>query len=50
MPSEQVDVFHMADQTFMEEERGSIPRLVHSNDEHSRFELIDCNRFRVFHL
>ena len=48
MLSEQVDVFRMADEAFMEEERGSIPRLVHSNDEHPRFELIDRDRLHVF--
>ena len=39
----------IADKAFMKEKGGAIPRLVHSNDEHSRFELIDRNRFYVFH-
>ena len=50
MLSEQGDVFCIADETFMEEKGGPIPRLVHSNDEHSRFELVDRNRFYLFHL
>ena len=49
MLPEEVDVFRMADESFMEEERGSIPRLVHSNDEHSGFELINRNGFQVSH-
>ena len=40
----------IADEAPMKEEGGSIPRLVHSNDEHPRFELIYWNRFHVFHL
>ena len=50
MLSEQVDVLGMADEAFMEKKGGSIPRLVHANDEHSQFELIDRDRFNVFHL
>jgi hypothetical protein len=50
MPSEQVDVLGMADEALMEEEGGPIPRLVHCNDEHPRFELIDQDRFYVSHL
>jgi hypothetical protein len=36
MLPEQVDVVLMADESFVQEERGSIPGLVHSNDEHPR--------------
>lgn len=50
MLSEQVDVVRMTDEAFMEEEGGSIPRLVHTNDKHPGLELIDRDRFDVFHL
>ena len=50
MLSEEIYVFCIADKAFMKEKGGAIPRLVHSNDEHSWFELIYRDRLYQFHL
>jgi hypothetical protein len=50
MLPEEVDIILMADETLMQEKWGSIPGLVHPNDEHSRFKLVDRDRLHVFHL
>ena len=49
MSPEKINVLPVADEAFMEEEGGPMPRLVHSNDEHPRFELIDRDRFHGAH-
>jgi hypothetical protein len=47
--SEQVDVFRIADEAFMEEEGSSVPGLVHFNDEHPWFKLVNRDYFYVIH-
>jgi hypothetical protein len=49
MLPEQVDVFRIADETFMEEEGSSVPGLVHFNNEHPRLKLVDRDGFYVIH-